>query len=177
MKANYNPSHINQEGGTMPYQYRITKYNPQNRNARGNYLLDEWTAFSDIGKVFNGQRLDEETYYHTEDAYVSSALAFLNEARIRVLILAYLENHRGTQVPGLELRKGKAYPLQEADRLFRLILREAFWGKFKGRGKSYIHFGWDYYMYLAVPSYCPQAIAYTEQQGLFVEEFESPYLK
>jgi len=38
-------------------KYRITKYNPMNRDANGAYLLNEWTSFSDIGKTFDGKTL------------------------------------------------------------------------------------------------------------------------
>ena len=42
-------------------EYRITKYDPANR-INGVYMADEWTSFSDIGKVFNGTLLSQDTY-------------------------------------------------------------------------------------------------------------------
>jgi hypothetical protein len=40
----------------------------------------------------------------------------------------------------------------------------------------YVHFGWDYYMYLGIPIHCPNALSYAKEKGIFVEPFVSPYL-
>lgn len=50
-------------------EYRITKYNPANR-IDGIYMADEWTGFSDIGKVFGGTKLSQDIYLKTERAYI-----------------------------------------------------------------------------------------------------------
>jgi hypothetical protein len=47
---------------------RITKYDPQNRDANGHYtLVDEWTSISDVGKSFQGKILTMEQYLAIEE--------------------------------------------------------------------------------------------------------------
>jgi hypothetical protein len=58
----------------------------------------------------------------------------------------------------------------------RLALREELWCQLRSPRRAYLHFGYDYYVYLAVPNHCPQAIASAHNNGLFVEPFTSPYL-
>ena len=43
-------------------EYRITKYNPANR-IDGIYITEEWTSFSDIGKIFDGTKLTQTEYH------------------------------------------------------------------------------------------------------------------
>jgi hypothetical protein len=160
----------------MIYQYRLTKYSPEKRDQAGNYLEDEWTSFSDIGKTFDNKVFMEKEYYQVEDAYISVIMSFLDEAGIDKLSLTYLENTQGYQEPKLKIQVGREYTLQEVERLFRLVLREAIWGKFEGQSKAYVHFGWDYHMYLGLPVHCPNALSYAKEKSLFVEPFVSPYL-
>ena len=54
------------------------------------------------------------------------------------------------------------------------VLREEFWCRFEGQD-AFVHVGYDYYMYVAVPHAVPQAVLLAQQVGLFVEPFESPY--
>ena len=64
------------------HEYRVTKYNPQNRDRDGRYLGTEWTSYSDIGKCFDGKVLTEQEYLKAEDAFMSAAVSFLNESGI-----------------------------------------------------------------------------------------------
>jgi hypothetical protein len=41
------------------YKYRITKYNPIYRDPEGKYTIEDWTAISDIGKVFNNSKTND----------------------------------------------------------------------------------------------------------------------
>ena len=51
----------------------VTKYNPLFRNSEGVYLKDDWTDFSDIGKIRGGnKRLSYIDYVKIEDKYVST---------------------------------------------------------------------------------------------------------
>ena len=49
-------------------EYRITKYNPAHR-INGVYTADEWTSFSDIGKVFGDTILSQDDYLKTETIF------------------------------------------------------------------------------------------------------------
>ena len=57
-------------------EYRVTKYNPALRDARGAYIADEWTSVADIGCEFNGVVLTDSEYRRVEQTYIDSALAF-----------------------------------------------------------------------------------------------------
>jgi hypothetical protein len=159
----------------MRFCYRITKYDPQKRNADGHYIPSEWTSFSDIGRTFGAAVLGEQEYRRVEDAYVSSALAFLNEAGIHKLSLVEVQNSKSIQVVQIELHDGSICAVEDAEELFRAVLREQFWCRFEWQSEAYLHFGWDYYMYAGLAYNCPKSIAYTERQGLFVEPFVSPH--
>jgi hypothetical protein len=39
----------------------------------------------------------------------------------------------------------------------------------------FLHFGYDYYMYVGVSLACPRSRALATAAGLFVEDFVSPY--
>ena len=62
-------------------EYRVTKYDPAKRDARGAYLAEEWTSVTDIDRVFAGVLPTEDEYRRVEQASVDSVLAFLREAK------------------------------------------------------------------------------------------------
>ncbi len=157
----------------MLFHYRVTKYDPLLRNEYGHFLAEDWTSISDIGKAFAQKLLTQSAYQLVEDAYISTIESFLNEAQISAMTLAAIDNH-GTD---FQLIKGTSVELKDILSISRLALREEIWAKFTIPGKAYIHFGYDYYMYLGVPIQCKSAIKSTHELGLFVESFRSPYLR
>ncbi len=157
----------------MLFHYRITKYDPLLRNENGHFVAEDWTSISDIGKIFGQKPLTQSAYQIVEDAYISTIESFLNEAQISAMTLAAIENH-GTDFP---LKKGTSIEFKDILSISRLTLREELWAKFTIPGKAYIHFGYDYYMYLGVPKQCKLAIKSAHELGLFVESFRSPYLR
>ena len=62
----------------------------------------------------------------------------------------------------------------EVGEVVRRLLRAEFWCRLEGT-ESFVHVGYDYYMYVGVPAACPSAEASARQFGLFVEPFRSPY--
>ena len=160
----------------MKCQYRITKYDPAKRDEKGAYLLDEWTAFSDIGKEFAGVCLEEAEYLKAESAYLGAVESFLKEARLSGLFLKGLERGRTKRLPSF-LEEGQLLSVKQCVAFARLALRERAWGRLVIPGRAYVHFGWDYYMYIGLPVVCPSSIEAAENSGLFVEPFRSPYLR
>jgi hypothetical protein len=152
-------------------EYRVTKYDPSLRDARGAYTADEWTSVADIGRVFGGVVLTDSEYQRVEQAYISSAIAFLREGGLNSLKVEGLENHKGL---ALVFDEGSVISLEHVGDVIRQILREAFWCRLEGRS-GFVHFGWDYYMYIGVPHRCPSAEQLAEELGLHPEEFASPY--
>jgi hypothetical protein len=152
--------------------FRVTKYDPALRTAAGAYGKDEWTSFSDVGRSFSGTTLSREEYLRVESAYVEAAEAFLAEDRAPEL-----------RVVGLEIRGARLSVPAEGSHvargafagICRSILRDEFWCKLEADGR-FVHFGWDYYMYVGVLHPCEGAISRAKSLGLFVETFESPYI-
>lgn len=86
-------------------------------------------------------------------------------------------------VLGLEKSKGMAGAPSEGSAvdeqaqfadLIRRVLREEFWCRLEA-DECFVHFGWDYYMYVGVSEACSKSRAFAAASGLFVEEFVSPY--
>ena len=72
------------------------------------------------------------------------------------------------------LREGRVCNVDEIELLSRLCLREEFCCNFKGQNNSYLHFGWDYYMYFGGDFDCDWA-SLKFPKGIFVEPFPSPW--
>ena len=152
-------------------EYRVTKYNPALRDHSGAYTKVDWVSFTQIGQTFSGVVLTADEYERVEEAYVQAALSFLRESGLSSMRVTGLENHR---VQPLGFRNGSVLPLERIGEIIRRILREEFWCRLEG-SNAFIHFGWDYYMYIGVPHPCPTARAGAAKLGLYVEEFASPY--
>jgi len=160
------------DGGAVR-EYRVTKYDPALRAPTGEYKSDDWIMFSQIGQSFRGAALTEQEYKRVENAYVQAALAFLNESGIAALRVVGLENPRKSQ---LEFAEGSLLPQESLSDVFGRILRNEFWCRFQA-DDGFVHFGWDYYMYIGVPRRCPEAEQTASELGLYVEEFTSPFHK
>ena len=151
-------------------EYRVTKYNPAFRDQSGAYTKDEWTFFRQIGQTFSGVPFTTAEYERVEDAYVEVALSFLRESGMSSMKVAGFEN----RMQMLDFQNDSVLPFDRIGEIIRRVLREEFWCRLEG-SESFIHFGWDYYMYVRVPHPCPAAEARAAELGLCVEEFASPY--
>jgi len=152
-------------------EYRVTKYNPALRDETGAYKVDEWTFYAQIDRSFGGVTLTEQEYKRVESAYIQATLAFLTEAGVAALSVEGLENSRRQQ---LAWHEGTVVGLDKIPEVMGGILREEFWCRLQGE-QAFLHFGWDYYMYIGVPHRCPAAEQKATELGLYVEEWESPY--
>ena len=153
------------------FEYRVAKYDPAYRDWRGAYTREEWTAACQVGRVIGSNLLTPEEYACVENAYVAVALAFVHEAGGLKLRASGVEN------PGHSLlapNEGERVREPRLGDLIRQLLREEFWCRLEGR-RAFLHFGWDYYMYVGVARLCPKAHELAAALGLFVEEFASPY--
>lgn len=64
--------------------YRVSKYDPQYR-INGIYQKDEWTAISDVGKVYEGKMFTEDEYCNVEQSYVDFVFGVCNNQNIDLL--------------------------------------------------------------------------------------------
>jgi hypothetical protein len=172
--------------------YRVTKYNPKYRDARGEYQRNEWTSFSDLGKIFDDAELTVPEYICIEDAYIGSIHAFMDAVGIDSLKVSRLENRY--QLTEHDRRYAELYSDQmiavansvqngnnltgsNLDNFCRLSLRSQLWGVLEHDSQMFVHFGRDYYMYIGVAKISASVIEQIRASGLFIEEFESPYTK
>jgi hypothetical protein len=160
------------------FSWRITKYNPKKRDEEGSYLdREEWTSFSEVGI-----KVSEEEYLKTESNYLNAITTFMNETGINKLYLVDLEicSHEAenqSAVPFLtNIWVGKSVSAQEIIELAKLTLREVIWCKLSYKNKFFVHFGYDYYMFIGASMDSPNARQKIEETGLYVEELKSPYL-
>ncbi|MCH7725619.1 MAG: hypothetical protein IH991_03935 [Planctomycetes bacterium] len=158
------------------HQYRVTKYDPKYRNRSGAFTRGDWIAVSDIGSTFNGVVLTAFAYLAVENAYVESALAFFAEAGVESLAISSLENHGNYANSDIPFADGHMCSLLEVADIARLNLRSSIWCRLVA-DNAFLHFGYDYYMYVGLPTPCPASIDFATRSGLFVEPFESPYLE
>ncbi|MDQ2088173.1 hypothetical protein RBH29_17255 [Herbivorax sp. ANBcel31] len=171
------------------FSWRISKYNPLYRDKTGAYKKDEWTSFYDIGKIFDGKELTYDTYIATENAYVEAVVSFMDSTKITSLTVKSLEKHskdiqftcsdthHHNEMEDLykKINNGIVLEIQDIVFLCRLILRDHLWCKLENNPLMFIHFGYDYYMYIGSTNKCESATRSVEKTGLFVEKFESPY--
>jgi len=162
--------------------YRVTKYNPENRNSHGHYIVDEWTDYSDIGKKFENKVLLAEDYLVVENLYVLSAFNFFknqNEDKIKFILFG---KGRLNKDPLLTLgmisvykkiKNNKEIELKELPDIMRLILRNYIGGMFVGTN-SRVEFGWDYYMYFGISDYNDKLLENSIPTGMYFEKCELP---
>ena len=160
------------------YSWRITKYDPLKRDADGSYLdLEEWTCFSEVGT-----KVSMEEYQKQEEKYVHAITTFMAEMglnRVYVIALEQWSDEVRNQSANEFLSKiwiGKAVTVQEVRELAKLTLRNAIWCKLGYKKQFFIHFGYDYYMYIGASEECAKAKEIVKETGLFIEDFKSPYL-
>ncbi len=160
---------------THMHEFRVTQYDPAKRDEHGAYQTDEWTMFSQIGEERDGVVLTLPEYERVEAAYIQAALAFVREAGIDALQVCGLEGPEMTLVDGRHVTEAEALTTDRLPAAFRAVLREEMWCRFEHLAGVFVHFGWDYYMYIGVPTPCPTAQGVARDLGLFVETWESPY--
>ena len=142
--------------------YRVTKYNPDQRDSQGTYITKDWTSISDIGKVFKDKRITIEDYLLVEDAYINTLQTFMNLTSSKTFNLAeveYGENIDDIHAPSIyttfqknmlgNINLKSEFNEQETLEICRLILRENLWCKINSTNKKLIfEFGYDFYMYI-----------------------------
>jgi hypothetical protein len=146
--------------------YRLSKYRPDVSSH------DEWTSVSDIGRTHGGEALTHEAYLRVESLYLDAIADFIALADVAGLNATDVE-----QVPA-----GDIAALADADGLLagdtlrevaRKVLREELWCRLAGAKGTYVHFGYDYIVYLgsdAVSDWLPPA-------GLYAEPMPSPHAR
>lgn len=168
-------------------KYRISKYNPLLRK-NGIYLNEEWTSYSDIGKIFNNKVFTKDEYLSYEDKYCYAVLLILkyfhiNEITINKLELYfsnsklnYLLKSKGIDfTPEDEalialLFDGQVVKISDLNKYLKLVLRDCFWCEFKTDNAIRIECGQDFYIYIYCNIISKEIINMCEKQGIYIEQ-------
>lgn len=166
--------------------WRITKYNPHNRDLEGRYLFEDWTSVSDIGRIYSGEKLEVDEYLDIERKYIIVMLAAMQELKQSSLKMVLLQKN------GLNLDKkkltldwinkkeykglkdNKIISFVEIPKIIQSSLREIIWCRLKGEDNFTIHFGYDFYTYIESKYDLPNTANLAKRLGLYFEEFEAP---
>ncbi|MBQ4521452.1 MAG: hypothetical protein IJA10_00660 [Lachnospiraceae bacterium] len=171
------------------YKYRITKYNPQYRDDKDIFMKNEWTSYTDIGKIYNEHIFLKEEYLSIEEKYCAVYLDILKSNGVSEVAIKDLECYFSIseinqlfKQRGLELsmedekimcslandKKIKVNDLQE---YIKLILRECFWCRFEDEVSSIqIEFGYDYYSYIFCNCINESLINKYKKMEIFIEK-------
>ncbi|WP_328336085.1 RNA-binding protein [Streptomyces violaceus] len=163
----------------LTYVYRVTKYDPADREGHGRYTGPEDTV-SDHGAV--------------EGAYLRAVAAFAADTGIDHLVVREPQipslSHFGVEPPvdGFGLARlfpsgqaafhdGARMPLDIVLELVRVMLRDSgAWCRLEAEDTFAVHVGWDQYLYISSSRPCEKALARTRELGLFSERLDaSPY--
>ena len=144
--------------------YRITKYNPALRDSKGSFLGSEWTSILD--------NVPFDSYLRVENRYSKSVLDCMALCGIKKVKITSIENHHPPFRLSRKINEINCRDWGAIDMLVRSALRAMLWFKLEGSRSFYVHFGYDYYMYLGGRFEVPEK----KMNGLYVEPFKSPYL-
>lgn len=163
----------------LPYVYRVTKYDPADRDEHGYYTGSE-DIVSDHGEV--------------EASYLQAVAAFARDTGVDHLAVREPQipsyAHFGAEPPvdgfGLDghfpagptgFHDGAELPLEIGLQLVRAMLRDnGAWCRLEAEGAFAVHVGWDQYLYISSSRPCEEALAHTRELGLFPERLDaSPY--
>ena len=182
------------------YYWRVTKYNPLNRDKNGFYKKNEWISIGDIGTKYDNVEFTFDSYIFYENLYVDAVLKIMSVNKVESLKIeelkksyykSYVKKYKGLEksyyssyadLSELETKKqfdalknNKLASKHEIEKVIRFALREIIWCKLTC-GQMFVHFGYDYYMYFGSELYPKDVLETIEANGLFVEDFVSPYL-
>lgn len=138
--------------------YTVSKYNEKVDNH------NEWTDYSDIGKVFDGKELTMEDYLSVEQKYIDFIRDVLDVGNISVLVLTEFEIHED-----IKWKENQTIKASEAPEVIKDILRNRFWCKFKSTDLC-LCFGFDFYMHVKTNVNYGSLLELCNKYGLYIKE-------
>lgn len=156
----------------IEHTFRVSRYDPARHNSS-----EQWTAMSDVGGEFDGEVLSMEQYEAVERSYLESIRWFMHDSRADQFVVCDVDWSPLAEHTDRWIRDGLEVDRETAIAICRLELREHLSCRLDSRSDFYVHFGFDFYMYLGSWNPCRDAIARTVERGLHVElGVRSPYL-
>ncbi len=156
----------------IEHTFRVSRYDPARLDSS-----EQWTAMSDVGREFDGEVLSMEQYEAVERSYLESIRWFMHESRADQFLIGDVDWSPLAEGTDRWIRDGLEVDRETAIAVCRLQLREHLSCRLDSGNDFYVHFGFDFYMYLGSWNPCRDAIARTVELGLHVElGVPSPYL-
>lgn len=167
------------------FGYRITKYNPENRNKLGHYQKEDWIGIDDIGKTFCKKKLTLQRYLEIEEAYAQAVINIMNYLKLEFLTLTNFTKLKLTHPELLNQEMLEVYNNSfnneqinkiKISILTKLLLREEIAGTFESKD-MFVRFDYDYYMFVGASQELSNKLKIKiEKMGLFVENISTFYL-
>ncbi len=148
-------------------EFRISKYNPLLRR-NGIYVEDDWTDYSDIGKLFNGQELTFDKYTLVEQKYLQCVSNLLNHFNVNIIKLIAVELYE----PNLSWYSNQLISVDKSLVFLTDCMRNKCWGQLIGP-KFCIYMGWDFYLHIRCELSLSCLDAISSSSGLYLEEWIS----
>lgn len=111
-----------------------------------------------------------QEYERVEQNYINFVTRILQICGIQQLIINQLENYNK-----LNWHNKQYLDITQIKEFVRDCLREECWGKLEANN-FYIHFGYDYYMYIGTNILENSMQEIAKEFKLYVESYKSPYL-
>jgi len=169
-------------------KYRISKYSPQYRNEKGEYIRNDWTSYADIGKNYDFGKLTLKKYIAIENNYSKVLELIFLENNIHDVFVTELECSFTIEklrnmfaFKGMELSKsdiqiidslriGSVVSFDRLKQFISLILRDCFWCKLENESQRFtVEFGYDLYVYVICDILTKQTIQQAESLGIYIE--------
>jgi hypothetical protein len=130
--------------------------------------------------MFDGKVFTLAEYEKIESAYIKIVLLFMDCVQLDFLKIVDLEKNgqrfQTVQINDLKINNSEPISKELIAPIIRLILRNIMWCKLESK-EMYVHFGYDFYMYIGSKKACNSIHENIKQIGLFIEEgLRSPYL-
>lgn len=157
------------------YEFRISKYDICKRENHA-YIGNDWTSISDVGRIYNDEILTMEEYLRVENSYlrfVQEVWMYLKCPVLKIEDLAVYneeEYHRTSD-------NAQGDTLSSIDDILQITkhcLRENIWCRLNGQ-EMFIHFGYDYYIYIGSKANYTTVRSMATKYDLFVERLSSPH--
>ena len=154
--------------------YQISKY--------GDQESDTWSAVTDIGDVYQGERLSQEEYLRVENLYIKFIERFLaqNTTTYKVKFLMDLRGEDGADKSlfnldscNIKIRGGEYLDAESIITISRLCLRDLMGVRLETDSGSYIAFGSDLYLRIGVSDDYEGCLDGSAINGLFVNQMDN----
>lgn len=148
----------------MRFWRRISRYDPNQRDARGAFVGTTWTSITDVGEEFDGNTLTLSDYTLVENAYVDAMVGIGLECGVDELEVRNVDVGEG-------LSEGAVVDLRQAKDIVRRMLREEVICALESpAGDLVVHVGFDLYMYVGSSCRAERAIEAACAAGLYVDD-------